>query len=60
MLDIKSAFRQSKINEEVFVKQAPCYGILEATTGITMFMKLKQALYGLRTASRGIVPWTRR
>ena len=52
MLKVKSAFLQSKIDEEVFVKQAPGYGILEAATGIPMVMKLKQAVYGLRTASR--------
>ena len=52
MLDVKSAFLHSKIDEEVFVKQDPGYGILEAATGIPMVMKLKQAVYGLRTASR--------
>ena len=52
MLDVKSAFLQSKIDEEVFVKQAPGYRILEAATGIPMVMKLKHAVYGLRTASR--------
>ena len=52
MLDVKSALIQSKIDEEVFVKQAPGYGILKAATGIPMVMKLKQAIYGLRTASR--------
>ena len=52
MLDVKSAFLQSKIDEEVFVKQAPGYGKLEAATGIPMVMKLEQAVYGLRTASR--------
>ena len=52
MLKVKSAFLQSKIDEEVFVKQAPGYGILEAATEIPMVMRLKQAVYGLRTASR--------
>ena len=52
MLDVKRALIQSKIDEEVFVKQAPGCGILEAATGIPMVMKLKQAVYGLRTASR--------
>ena len=40
-LAVKSAFLQSKIDEEVFVKQAPGYGVLEAATGIPMVMKLK-------------------
>ena len=44
-------FLQRKTYEEVFVKQAPGYGILEAATGIPMVVKLKQAVYGLRTAS---------
>ena len=52
MLDVKIAFVQRKIDEEVFVKQAPGYAILEAATGITMVMKLKQAVCGLRTTSR--------
>ena len=52
MLDVKRALIQSKIDEEVFVKQAPGCGILEAATGIPMAMKLEQAFYGLRTASR--------
>ena len=52
MLDVKCAFLQSKIDEEVFVKRGPGYGILEAATGIPMAMKLEQAFYGLRTASR--------
>ena len=51
-LDVKSAFPQSIIDEEAFVKQASGYGMLEAATGIPMVMKLKQAVYGLRTASR--------
>ena len=33
--------------------QAPGYGILEAATGIPMVMKLKEAVYGLRTTSHG-------
>ena len=52
MLYVKRVFLQRKTYEEVFVKQAPGYGILEAATGILMVMKLKQAVYGLRTAIR--------
>ena len=36
----------------MFVKQAPGYVKLEVATGIPMVMKLKHAVYGLRTASR--------
>lgn len=52
MFHVKSAFLQNKIDQEVFVKQAPDYAILEAATGIPLVVQLKQATYGLRTASR--------
>lgn len=52
MLYVKSAFLQSKLDEDVFVKQPPRYEVLDTTTGVPMVMKLKQAIYGLRTASR--------
>ena len=38
MLEVKGAFLQSKIDEEVFVKQAPGYEMLEVTLGIPTVM----------------------
>lgn len=52
MVDVISALLQSKLGVDVFVKQDPGYGIPEVSTGIPLVMKLKQAIYGLRTASR--------
>ena len=51
MLDVKTAFLQSPIDTPTYVRQAPGYEKLDAT-GKPFVMKLKQAVYGLRTASR--------
>ena len=51
MLDVKTAFLQSPIDTPTYVRQPPGYEKLDAQ-GKPMIMKLKQAVYGLRTASR--------
>lgn len=43
---------QRRIDEIELGKHKPSYKALEATTGIPMAMRLKQAVYGLRIASR--------
>eukprot|EP00903_Cladosiphon_okamuranus_P017944 g16511.t1 len=51
MLDVKTAFLQSPIDAPTYVRQPPGYEKMDAQ-GTPMVMKLKQAVYGLRTASR--------
>eukprot|EP00903_Cladosiphon_okamuranus_P017600 g16211.t1 len=51
MMDVKTAFLQSPINAPTYVRQPPGYEKMDAQ-GKPMVMKLKQAVYGLRTASR--------
>ena len=40
------------MEEEVFVKQAKGYEILDEHTGLPLVMKLKKSLYGLRQSPR--------
>ena len=51
MLDVKTAFLQSPIDTPTYVRQPPGYEKMDAQ-GKPMIMNLKQAVYGLRTASR--------
>ncbi len=51
MMDVKTAFLQSPIDAPTYVRQPPGYEKMDAQ-GKPMVMKLKQAVYGLRTASR--------
>eukprot|EP00752_Nemacystus_decipiens_P010633 g9470.t1 len=51
MLDVKTAFLQSPIDAPTYVRQPPGYEKMDAQ-GKPLVMKLKQAVYGLRTASR--------
>ncbi len=52
MLDVQSAFLQSPVDEPTFCRQAPGYEIPGPHPTNPLVMKLKQAVYGLRTASR--------
>ena len=51
MLDVRTAFVQSPIDSPTYVRQAPGYEKLDAR-GNPVVMKLKQAVCGLRPASR--------
>ena len=51
MLDVKTAFLQSPIDTPTYVRQPHGYEKMDAQ-GKPMIMNLKQAVYGLRTASR--------
>ena len=48
-MDVKNAFLNDFINEEVYVEQPPVFKVL---TFLTMFLNLKKTLYGLEQASR--------
>ena len=52
MCDVRSAFLQSPIDQPTFCKQADGYEVPGQSPGNPLVMKLKQAVYGLRTASR--------
>nr|KYP61571.1 Retrovirus-related Pol polyprotein from transposon TNT 1-94 [Cajanus cajan] len=53
-LDVKSAFLNEPLNEEVYVSQPPGFEIREQEAKV---YKLKRALYGLKQAPRA---WNRR
>ena len=51
-MDVVTAFLQSQVEEDVYVRQAKGYEILDEDTGLPMVMKLKKSLYGLRQSPR--------
>ena len=51
-MDVVAAFLQSEVEEDVFVRQAPGYEILDTETGRPLVMKLKKSIYGLRQSPR--------
>ena len=51
-LDVVTAFLQSRMTEDVYVKQAPGFEIIEHGTGKPLVMRLKKSLYGLRQSPR--------
>lgn len=52
MEDVVTAFLQSRVDEDVFVRQAPGYEIMGKESGLALVMKLKKCLYGLRQSPR--------
>lgn len=52
MCDVQSAFLQSPIDQPTYCKQPPGYEVPGSNPSNPLVMKLKQAVYGLRTASR--------
>ena len=51
-MDVVTAFLQSQVEEDVFVRQAKGYEIVDEITGRPLVMKLKKSLYGLRQSPR--------
>ena len=51
-MDVVTAFLQSKMEEEVYVRQAKGYEIMDQETGLPLVMKLKKSLYGLKQSPR--------
>ncbi len=47
-MDVVTAFLQSRVQEDVYVKQAPGYEARDPVSGELQVMKLKKSLYGLR------------
>ena len=53
-MDVVTAFLQTKVEEEAYVRQATGYVIKDETTGVPLVMKLKKSLYGLRQSPRAL------
>lgn len=51
-LDVKTAFLNAPVEEDVYVKQAPGYEELDPETGQPLIMKLQKSLYGLPRSPR--------
>ena len=51
MLDVQTVFLNTDAEEEVFVKMAPIYE-RSNESGVSLLMKLKKSLYGLRQRPR--------
>lgn len=51
-MDVVTAFLQSKVEEDVHVRQAPGYEVMDKETGMALIMKLKKSMYGPRQSPR--------
>lgn len=51
-MDVVTAFLQSRVEEDVYVRQAAGYDIMDEETGLPYVMKLKKSLYGLKQSPR--------
>ncbi|CAB1119606.1 unnamed protein product [Ectocarpus sp. CCAP 1310/34] len=51
-MGVVTAFLQSNVEAEVYVRQAKGYEIMDEVTGLPLVMKLKKSLYGLKQSPR--------